>query len=481
MGKATRGVVLGGSLAGFLAASVLARHLDSVTIIDRDELPDGPYPRKGVPQARHVHQLWSSGAHLFDELLPGTTDRLFAAGAYRIGIPGQHVTLSAYGWQHRFPDSQFMVCCSRPLIDWTVRQQVLRDERITVADRTEACALLGTADRVTGVRLRSLDRGEVWDLIADLVVDASGRGSAIQNWLADLGIHDIQQDIIDCGIVYATRLYAAPVEVAGFPLVSVYGDHRAQQPGQNALLFPVEGNRWLVTLSGTRGGEPSGAEDAFLEFARGLRHPIIADLLAMAEPLSPVRRTRTTTNRRNYYDRLTQWPDGLVVTGDAMAAFNPFYGHGMVSAARCAVEIDAQLSGSGLADGMAFRAIQRIAAAIDQPWSLATSQDICYPGCRSVTSDPRLTRHAGKRQEFSDRAGELAMRHPVVSAAVLQIASLSGPETCLEDPEVGAALQSGPSQPALQEPPFTDMELAAIDRARRSRAAGIAAEQTASR
>lgn len=167
---------MGGGMAGMLVSSMLARHVGSVTVIDRDEFPTGPDLRKGVPQARHAHILWSGGARIVEELLPGTTDRLLGAGAHRIGIPDGQVSFTAYGWQHRFPEAQFMIACSRALLDWTVREETLREERIALVEKTEVLALLGDAGRVTGVRVRDQESGEEREVPADLVVDTTGRG-----------------------------------------------------------------------------------------------------------------------------------------------------------------------------------------------------------------------------------------------------------------------------------------------------------------
>ena len=54
-------LVVGGGMAGLLAARVLAEHFDRVTIVERDRLPAGPEPRGGVPQARHVHGMLMRG------------------------------------------------------------------------------------------------------------------------------------------------------------------------------------------------------------------------------------------------------------------------------------------------------------------------------------------------------------------------------------------------------------------------------------
>ncbi len=81
-----RAVVIGAGTAGLLAAAALDPYAE-VTVVERDVLPDGPAPRKGLPQARHAHLLLSGGAHAMEELLPGVTAAWLAAGARRIPLP----------------------------------------------------------------------------------------------------------------------------------------------------------------------------------------------------------------------------------------------------------------------------------------------------------------------------------------------------------------------------------------------------------
>ncbi|MFI2200528.1 NAD(P)/FAD-dependent oxidoreductase [Streptomyces sp. NPDC020192] len=457
-------VVLGGGMAGILVSSMLARHVGSVTVIDRDEFPSGPQLRKGVPQARHAHILWSGGARIVEELLPGTTDRLLAAGAHRIGIPDGQVSFTAYGWQHRFPEAQFMIACSRALLDWTVREQALRDKRIALVEKTEVVALLGDAGRVTGVRVRDGESGEERQLPADLVVDTTGRGSSLKRLLAELGVPAPEEEFVDSGMVYATRIFRAPeAAVVNFPLVSVHADHRAGRPGCNAVLMPIEDGRWIVTVSGTRGGEPPADDEGFVRFARdGVRHPLVGDLIAKARPLTSVERSRSTVNRRLHYERLPSWPEGLVVLGDAVAAFNPVYGHGMSAAAHSVLALEKQLREQPFRPGLARAAQRAIALAVDDAWVLATSHDIGYPGCRTRTTDPRLTRHAGERQRVTDLVGLTATRNRAVNQAAVALNTLSASMASMQTPEVMAALRRGPETPALTEPPLHADEVARL-------------------
>ena len=76
-------VVVGGSLAGMLAARVLSDHFDGVTLLERDDFPEAPAARKGLPQGRHVHVLPERGRAALERFLPGLTAELVRAGAAR--------------------------------------------------------------------------------------------------------------------------------------------------------------------------------------------------------------------------------------------------------------------------------------------------------------------------------------------------------------------------------------------------------------
>ena len=94
-----RAIVMGGSVAGLLAAAALAPHSRTVTIVDRDELPtDGPAafgPRRSVPQAGTVHRLLALGEARMEQLLPGLREDLLAAGAAQRGAEDADPVLDA--------------------------------------------------------------------------------------------------------------------------------------------------------------------------------------------------------------------------------------------------------------------------------------------------------------------------------------------------------------------------------------------------
>ncbi|MCG8921444.1 NAD(P)/FAD-dependent oxidoreductase [Lentzea sp. CC55] len=444
----THAVVLGGGLAGMLTASVLVRHYGEITVVERDKLPDGPSPRSGVPQARHAHLLMSGGARAIDALLPGTLDALFGAGAHRIGVPNDLVSLSAQGWVPRFPEMQFIVTCSRGLLDWVVRRRALRDDKISVLTGTEPVSLLGDRDAVTGVLVEDRVSRERVSLEADLVVDATGRGSRLPAWLAEFGLPAVESESVDSGLAYATRIFRAPPPAAsGFPIVNVQANPRDPHPGCTATLLPIEDGRWLVTLSGTRGGEPSTDESEFVDFARSVRNPVVGELIASAEPLSPVYGSHSTANRRMYFERLRSWPAGLVALGDSVATYNPVYGHGMSIAAQSAQALDA-----GLRAGDSAQRIQRgIGKVVDGAWAMATNQDILYPG--AVGKPLPL---AGRvLQRYVDRLVRTATTEAPVTRAFLNAFTLSAPMAGLMSPKVVWATMRGPRGEVSPEPTLT--------------------------
>jgi 2-polyprenyl-6-methoxyphenol hydroxylase-like FAD-dependent oxidoreductase len=453
-------VVLGGSLAGLLAARALSAGGARVTVVERDALPDGPEPRKGLPQARHVHQLWSGGARALEELLPGAIGRLRAAGAGRLPMTTDMVALSPYGWYRRWAESAFMLSASRDLLDSVVRRLVLADGRIELVQRAEAAGLTGTGGAVTGVRLRAHDDTER-TLTADLVVDATGRGSRATRWLAGLGLPGVERREVDSGLVYASRLYRAPEAAReGFPIVSIVPDPRGTGTGRGGVLMPIEDGRWIVTLFGGRGDEPPVTAAGFERYAREeLRHPVIGELLGGgAEPLGEVTGTRTTANRRHFFERMPVWPENFVVLGDAVCALNPVYGHGMAVAARSALALREVVRRHGVgAPGVSRRAQKAVGRTVQAAWDLAIGSDVFYPGATGSgpTLRDRVTAaYVGRLLYTATGNGRIARR-------VTDVTALERGAEVLLAPSVLVAALAGPLKPPLGGPPLTSAERAA--------------------
>ncbi|MEU6926120.1 FAD-binding protein [Streptomyces sp. NPDC046631] len=229
-------LVLGGGLAGLLAAAALAPHARQVTVIEQGNLPDGPEPRREVPQGHFGHILLGGGADALDSLLPGTVDALRAAGAHHRQIPSGLLMRLGTGWLPDHDSTTFLIACSRHLLDHVVRER-MSGLAVAVRTRTSVLGLLGDAGRVDGVLVENRD-GTRETLPADLVVDATGRHSRAPEWLRALGSEEVREETVDAGLAYAARLFDAPGGNDGFPVVSIVPVPGRRVPGRGATVIP---------------------------------------------------------------------------------------------------------------------------------------------------------------------------------------------------------------------------------------------------
>ncbi len=452
-----RAVVVGAGLAGLLAAAVLsAAGVDEVVVLDRDDLPEGPEHRKGLPQGRHAHLLMTGGMDAVEELLPGAgvRERLLAAGAHEVSLSSGMLARTPEGWLRRWRrEGPVMVTCTRALLDWVVRTAV-RERTAVKFRRAAAVGLTGSRERVRGVRIAA-PGGDV-DLEADLVVDASGRGTRVVGWLGGLGVSGVRERAVDSGLVNASRVYRVPDGAERFPLTIVQADPYVSRPGRSAMVMPVEGGRWLVSCGGSRGGEPPADPEGFLRYTLDLPDPIVGRLISGAEPLTDVHLSRSTSNVRRHLEKLPHWPEGFVVLGDALATFNPAYGHGMSVAAFGARVLGRELdrAGSLTAPGLARRVLRGAARSADAAWTMAVSQDVLYPGVRGGRPTP------GDRvlTAYTRRMMKAATGSYAAASAIWDVTSLRTPPTRMFRPGAVLAALAGSPLPPSTEPPLTPEE-----------------------
>ena len=433
-------VIIGASLAGLFAAAAAAAAGARTMIIERDVLPDGPMPRKGVPQGEQPHVLLHRGLLAAEELVPGLRDDLLGRGAVPFDT-GRMAWLGEYGWLPTWIPAYETVSATRPLLEHLVRQRVRDHSNVSLHE---------------GVRVTELQRGaRRWQVVcedatsveADLVIDASGRGSRLPHWLSELGVPLSQPSTVDARLGYACRTYRAlgepPIEVAVVIAAT-------PQTGRGALALPVEDGQWLIQAAGYGDRRPSRDEADFGEFLASLPDPAIAELTQHLEPVSRVTIHRQTGNRRNRYGQSRAWPPGLLAVGDAYCSFNPVYGQGITVAAcqavliRDALQRDRTPAGRG---PLGTRRLQlRIGATADLPWSVATSEDRRHqsslrPQSPSQRLIGRWTGHLAQLAAHGDRAAYLAfarvyhlmaspamLYHPTVIASVCRAAIRGMPE-----------------------------------------------------
>jgi 2-polyprenyl-6-methoxyphenol hydroxylase-like FAD-dependent oxidoreductase len=436
-----RAVVLGASLAGLLAARVLADAYPQVTVIDRDQLPQTPMNRRGVPHGRHAHGLLTGGQQALEELFPGLTAELVAHGA-----PVGDVLANGrwYLNGHRLRQAHAGLVAlspSRPLLEGQVRARVRALPNVTCLDSHDIVGLAATPDgrRVTGARVLRRAGGAEELVDADLVVDATGRGSRTPVWLEALGYPRPQQDQVRIGLGYATRTYRLPPDTPDGDL-AVLQTATPQHP-RSGVLLRLEGDRWMVTLGGRLGDHPPTDPDGFLGFARSLRFPDIYEAVREAEPLDDPVGFRFPASVRHRYERLDRFPDGLLVMGDAVCSFNPVYGQGMSVAAVEALALRRHVEGGAAASPRRF--FGDLARVVDAPWDIAVGGDLAFPGVQG-----RRTLKARLVSAYLARLHAAAAHDVSLASAFLRVASLVAPPQILLDPRIAVRVLRGSLRPA---------------------------------
>lgn len=437
--------VIGGSMAGLLAARALCDHFERVAIIERDRFSEGPAPRKGVPQARHLHALLNRGLRILNSFFPRLQDELVARGALVIDMANDMTWLTPAGWGVNFDSDIAIMGCSRDLLEWCVRQQLAAIRKVSFVDGCDVRGLMTTDDgkAIRGVRIQSRDGSEATEqtIGADLIVDASGRGSRTPQWLRELGYQAPEEIAIDASLGYASRVFRRPGKLPdgrdGAYVQPTPPDHN-----RGGVLFPVEGDRWILTLAGYGGDYPPTDEAAFMNFARSLRAPILFDAVKEATPLSEIYSYRATENRWRAYEKLSRMPDGLVVLGDAACAFNPVYAQGMTAAALSAFTLKQCLADQrkrkrdGSLSGFSLRFQKRLAKVNSATWMLATSEDFRVPGVTGGAPD-RVTRFM---QRYVDQVVALSTESADVRNRLLRVFNLLDAPPTLFHPMVIARI-----------------------------------------
>src|SRR5215217_3916439 len=432
-------VVIGGSMGGLLTARVLAERYDRVTVVERDELPAGFEGRRAIPQGRHAHALLPHGQACLETLLPGLCEELVADGAVTCDALGE-MRFILGGHQFARPSTgQRSILAGRPFVEGHVRRRVRALPGVTLLDRCDVAGLTTGPDgaRVTGVRiLRRADGSAEEPLRADLVVAATGRAARVPAWLEAMGHPRPPEQRLRIDVAYASRhlrLPAGALPRDRFVLVGA----RPELP-RTLFLFAQEHGRWILSLGGYGPGHrPPDDLAGHLAFAASVAPPDVFEAIAAAEPLRTISTHRFPDSIRRRYDRLPRFPQGLLVTGDAVCSFNPTYGQGMTVAAAEAVALRECLA-EGERD-LARRFFRAAAAPTEHAWTLSTGADLSLPHVAG-----RRPLRVRAVNAYLGRLRAVAEHDDAVAAAFIAVVGMrAAPPTVLR-PAVAARVLRGP-------------------------------------
>lgn len=449
-----RALVLGGSLAGLLSASVLARSFDQVVIVERDDLLDHPTgPRRGVPQGRHTHGLLVGGSNAMERLLPGLSQELRAQGALQVDL------IARFRWwiggreQVRFPAGKEGLLASRPLLEDEVRRRVTQLPNVVQLGGHDITGLVGSDDRrrVLGALVSARIPGRQDDsglveggaVLADLIVDATGRASRAATWVAELGYPAVPESVVEAGLTYVTRWFRNRPGVLDDIDGDLAGtDHRNTRGG---VALRQEGDTWAVTLAGSFGERPPSELADYQAFARTLPTPGVAEIATHCEPLGEPMTFHYPNSRWMHWEKLPTRPERFTVIGDAYCSFNPIYGQGMSSAALQA-EALAEVLADGL-PGLPARAAKAFGRVVTTPWVLSTGSD------RRHASQPAKPFAERALDRYLDRLVLVAAHDRTVKLAFTDVLNmLAAPPTLLAPRVAIRVLRPGSHRPRTAVP-----------------------------
>ena len=424
-----RAVVVGGSMAGLLAGRVLADAYETVEILDRDPLPDEPVARRGVPQASHAHAMLEAGRAVLDSLFPGYTDAVTDNGGVKVDMGRDFFQYENDGLVADTPSDLPMYCASRPLFEQLARRRTRQVENVQLRGEWQVTGYRTdeTDDSVVGVSARDADDDDR-QLDAELVVDATGRTSRTPDWLERHGYESPRTEEVSVDLAYTTTTIQRP---PGDDRVVTISPAAPDPRGGTAV--PIEDNRWLVTLFGLHGEHAPTDVDGFEAYAESLSQPDIARLLASHDyAADEIERFPFPASLRRRYEELDRFPDGLVVTGDAIASFNPIYGQGMSVAALDAMQLHRVLA-TGERRALADEFFDGAATVVDTAWRMAVGSDFAF----TETDGPKPTgtdlfnRYVGSLMESTHV-------DPVVAEQFYHVMRMEQPPTRLLRPRIVA-------------------------------------------
>ncbi|MGV0046680.1 FAD-dependent oxidoreductase [Mycobacterium colombiense] len=424
-------VVLGAGMAGLLAARVLSEFYDSVSVVERDRLPDHPCHRRGIPQGRHVHNFHSRGLQVLEELFPGLLEDLSRAGAVVVDdgdVSRFYVRFGRYELKHSGaftdPDALALHMTTRPFMEFHLRRRVKALPNVTFLDGHDVSGLLTTADIVNGVRITRRYNGFLTALDADLVVDAMGRAARTPAFLESLGYERPTEDRAVARYGYASQQLSVPEGSIAQRLVMF--NPGGGRPG--GLLLANEHDTFMLAIGvPADSGEPPTDFDAMLAMAEPSLPPAIIEGLRGAYPIGEAVTYQHAAAIWRRYDQMADFPAGLLVIGDALCSLDPTYGQGMTIAALEALTLrDCLCAGDA---HLAQRFFGATAHYIGETWAANQARDRMTSGVnRPHGMRPRL-------QGWLSRAAlNAATQDVVLTERLFRVFNFIDPPSRLRDP-----------------------------------------------
>jgi 2-polyprenyl-6-methoxyphenol hydroxylase-like FAD-dependent oxidoreductase len=430
-------VVIGAGIAGMAAARALAGWFEQVIVLEQDRLSDAPEHRSGTSQGYHAHGLLVGGLVALETLFPGIGADFARAGAVPLRI-NQDLREEPAN-REPMPQRDFGISgytMTRPLIEATLRRRASRHQNVVFRPASQVLCIEASPDgkRVAAVRCATGDDRVIETIPADIVVDASGRGQLTLDLLQWIGRPGPVETAIGVDICYSTAVLPIPDDApSDWRLVLTHAD--APRSGRHAVMVPIEGNRWMMTVIGRGADRPPAQWDRLLDYLRQLATPTIYNAVRHATPAGRLARFLFPRSVWRHFESLETLPNGLIPIGDAICRFNPVYGQGMSVAAKQGVLLSRLLaSRASLPNPLAGLGSTFLAEAkslIETPWSMAAVPDFAYPATYGERpADLERSLH------LAGALSRLAARDEAVQKLTVEVWHMLKPYSALQDPEL---------------------------------------------
>ncbi|MGE7632652.1 FAD-dependent monooxygenase [Bacillus paramycoides] len=387
-----KAIVIGGSIAGKLAAKALSTTFKEVIILEAGERWNGIDPRKRVPQSNHPHVLLKGGEKAIEELFPNITNELIEAGSI-VNNFTRDLKWHQFGlWKQPFIGEVHMIQQSRPMLESHIQNRIEQVSNITTKYEilVEALQVDEKRNKVYGVKAKCLEKGTQEEIHADIVVDASGFGSKSIGWLRAYDI-EVKEEKVRIDLFYATRMFRLK-EDETLDYCNLLMSPSFPENPYGVLIQTIEDNRYFVTFSGYANEKAPRTDDEFYNFAENLSIPNVTDFLNKAEAITDIKTYKIPYQVRRRFDLVNNLPEGLLVVGDAQCRFDPVFGQGVSVAAMEAHQLQVLLQGRKQLDKTFTQQFYKKAAnIIETPWDMTTTE---------ISRHPQLKRELTMKQKF---------------------------------------------------------------------------------
>jgi flavin-dependent dehydrogenase len=430
-------IIIGGGIAGLLAARVLSKHFKEVVIIEKDKYPPDIGPRNGTPQSNHIHVLLIKGKEILLKLFPDIERKLVVKGAHIVNMTNDVDYYVGTGYSMKFESNLTTVACTRQLLEHEIRNEIIKNfTNVNVRENTRATGLVVAKDEDTelstckGVTVTSVNTNSEETILGDLVVDTSGRESKAAEWLEQLGYGKPKETVVNSYIGYSTCWFKPlPAQIPQQTAVDNYKSVFKPtiiltKPPLNprmGVIYPVEDSSWLVGILGIGKNYPPTDKQGFLQYTKKLETLDIHNAIKDCELSGPIYGYRTTGSRQYHYEKMKSWPENFVTYGDSVSSLNPFYGQGITVVCIEAVTLEETLREHKKRNRnlLGFSRIfqKKISKINTLPWLLGTSEDFRWPSTEGIR--PNII--ARCIQEYSHRVLLLTPKSKIATKSFFEV------------------------------------------------------------